>query len=271
MGSGREAIHAGTWYEGTEQGLKKRMSKWITAKEPSEGEAAFAVIVPHAGYIYSGEVAAVAYNSVKIPMTVLILNPNHRGIGAPLALYPEGAWETPLGDVPIDVELNHILLSNTSVVEDERAHIYEHSGELQVPFLKYRRNDLKISVICISSEELETMQQLGEGIAKSLKQFNGEVLIVASSDLTHYEPQKVAERKDRAVIERIEALDPDGLWDTVERQRISMCGVAPVTATLFAARKSNVKSATLLSYKTSGDTTGDYSQVVGYAAFLLKA
>jgi len=270
MKKDREAIHAGTWYDGTEKALRARLSKWITARSADDGETALGIVAPHAGYMYSGEVAASVYNIIKIPKTVLILNPNHRGIGAPLALYPNGNWETPLGNVPIDSELNSLLLKNCPVTEDDKAHTYEHSGELQVPFLKFRRNDVSICAISISADEVETMQELGKGIAVSLKQFPRDALIVASSDLTHYEPQDAAEKKDKQAIAKIEALDPDGLWETVLRERITMCGVAPVSAMLFAAKELGAKSARLIKYRTSGDVTGDYDQVVGYGSLLIK-
>lgn len=270
MGRVREATHAGTWYEGTADGLRKRMSVWIKASRHDDGIDAIGVVAPHAGYIYSGEVAAEAYNTVKIPESVLILNPNHRGIGASFALYPEGEWETPLGSVPVDSELNALLLRHCSVEEDERAHTYEHSGELQVPFLKYRRDDVRISVICISRDDIHMLRNLGDGIAESIKEMKNRTLIVASSDMTHYEPQKDAERKDRLAISKIEALDAVGLYETVYYERISMCGVAPVTAMLFAAKKLGAKNARLLRYRTSGDVTGDYDAVVGYAAMLVE-
>ena len=271
MGRVRGATHAGSWYEGVASELRKRLAGWMSATSADDGVDAVGIMAPHAGYIYSGEVAARVYDAVKIPETALILNPNHRGTGAAFALYPDGEWETPLGSVPIDTEFNRLLLEHcSSVDEDERAHIYEHSGELQVPFLRFRREDVRISVICMSRDELGALKGLGEGIAESIKEKGGEVLIVASSDMTHYEPHREAERKDRLALSRIEALDAEGLYETVYRERISMCGVAPVVTMLFAAKELGAKSARLLLYRTSGEVTGDYDAVVGYAAVVVE-
>lgn len=271
MGRVRDATHAGSWYEGTATELRRRLGGWMRAVSADEGVDALGIVSPHAGYMYSGEVAASVYDAVKIPQTALILNPNHRGMGAAFALYPDGEWETPLGSVPIDSEFNRLLLKNCDLVEeDERAHAYEHSGELQVPFLRFRREDVCISVICMSRDELDALRGLAEGIARSINEAKKGVLIVASSDMSHYEPLKAAERKDRLALSMIEALDAEGLYRVVYRERISMCGVAPVVTMLFAAKELGARTAKVLHYRTSGDVTGDYDAVVGYAAVVVE-
>lgn len=235
-----------------------------------KAEPVIGVVSPHAGYTYSGHVAGAAFAKVAVPKNALILNPNHHGWGDDFALAPEGVWETPLGDVPINTRLNRLLLERTQAEEDERAHYMEHSGELQLPFLKFRRDDVLVSVVCISASELETLLSFGRGVGEVVKAMGEDVLIVASSDMTHYEPAETAKRKDRMAIERIEALDGEGLWRTVKENSISMCGVGPVVVLIEAAKALGAKEARLIKYSTSGDVTGDFSQVVGYASLVVR-
>jgi len=243
------------------------MREWMSEVRD---EPAVGLVSPHAGYTYSGHVAAAGYSLVSVPKSVLVLNPNHHGWGDDFALAPEGVWETPLGDVTINGKLNSLLLDKTEAAEDERAHYMEHSGELQLPFLKFRRDDVSVSLVCIACNRLERLLEFGRGVAEVVKAMGEEVLIVASSDMTHYEPAETAKRKDRLAIERIEALDSEGLWQTVKENNISMCGVGPVVALLEAAKALGSREARLVKYATSGDVTGDFSQVVGYASLVVR-
>ena len=238
--------------------------------EKVEDKPAIGVVSPHAGYMYSGHVAGAVFAHVAVPRNAVVLNPNHHGWGDEFALAPEGVWETPLGDVGINAKLNRLLVEKAGAEEDERAHYMEHSGELQLPFLKFRRGDVSVSVVCVACDELEKLLRFGEGLAEAVKAMGEDVLIVASSDMTHYEPAEQAKRKDMAAIERIEALDGEGLWRTVKEQGISMCGVGPVVVLIEAAKRLGAKRAELIKYATSGDITGDFSQVVGYAGLVVR-
>jgi len=247
------------------------LKEWM--KEKGE-ERVLGVVSPHAGYVYSGHVAGAVFSRIAIPKNVLVLNPNHHpnhhGWVEDFALAPSGVWETPLGDVEINERLNRLLLQMTAAEEDERAHYLEHSGELQLPFLKFRRDDVSVSLVCIACTNLEKLLEFGRSVAEVVRRLGEDVLIVASNDMTHDEPAEVAKRKDYAAIERMEALDARGLWRVVEEQKISMCGVGPVTVMMEAASNLSAKQARLVKYATSGDVTGNFSQVVGYASLLVR-
>lgn len=265
----RQAVVAGSFYPDSAGEIKRMMERFIDPG--AQKRDCVAVVAPHAGYVYSGRVAGATYSQVNIPARVVILAPNHTGMGARVSLYPGEAWHTPLGRVPVDVELNRLLLEKCDVIEeDERAHMREHSAEVHLPFLQYLKEDLKISVVVISTQEFGVLSALGSAMAAALKGAGEPVLIVASSDMTHFESQNVANKQDQLAISRIEAMDPKGLLGTVTSNRISMCGVAPVTATLVASHELGAKSAKLVMYETSGDVTGDMSSVVGYAGVIIE-
>ncbi len=260
---------ANQFYDGDPVRLNYELGKLIgPVKNP---EPAFAVIAPHAGYIYSGRVAGKAYAKVIVPQNVVILGPNHTGMGAATAIMTSGVWAMPLGNVPVNSELATQILANSSLlVEDIEAHWHEHSLEVQVPFLQYRQPNLSIVPICLGHISYEACEEIGLAIAKAIKAYGQDVLIVASTDLTHYENQKQAEMKDSLVIDKILSMDPKGLYETVLSYGISMCGIMPTTATLVASIALGASQSELVAYATSGDITGDYSSVVGYASFLIK-
>lgn len=234
-------------------------------------ERAIGVVAPHAGYMYSGHVAGAVYARVHVPQRCIILGPNHTGFGADVAVMADGVWDMPLGAVPICSEVASQILTHCPLAEnDAEAHIYEHSLEVQVPFLQYRQKDLEIVPICLSRLSYEDCEALGLAIGKVISKQPGDVLIVASTDMTHYEPQEQAEEKDRLAIERIMALDPKGLYSTVLGHRITMCGYIPTVVTLVAALTLGATGAELVKYATSGDITGDYRQVVGYSGIVIK-
>jgi hypothetical protein len=260
---------AGTFYEGRRDRLEAELRALLPRN--ARTEAALGAIVPHAGYVYSGPVAGAVYARLEIPLVAVILCPNHTGRGAAAALDPSDAWRTPMGDVPVDRRLGDRLRAFApSLEEDAAAHAREHSLEVQLPFLQFRRPDVRLVPISIGAPDLDLCREIGEGIAALVAEEDEKPLILASSDMNHYESRAVGGKKDEAALARIEALDPEGLFTTVLSGRISMCGVLPATALLFAARKLGAKGARVVARRDSGDETGDPSSVVGYAGVIVS-
>lgn len=260
----RSAVVAGQFYPAQEKSLLETLSSLVAAG--SSGEQVIAVMSPHAGYIYSGNVAGQTFSSVAIPDKVVILGPNHHGRGHAAAVYPSGAWETPLGQVKIASELaSSILAECPMAAEDTVAHRFEHSLEVQLPFLQFRLPAVSIVPICISRMPLESLLELGDGLARAIEASQSPPLIVASTDMTHYESGKAARKKDFQALEKVLDLDPQGLYEVVQGERISMCGVLPTVVMLRAAVTLGASHAELVAYSNSGDVTGDQSEVVGYA------
>ncbi|NPB02270.1 MAG: AmmeMemoRadiSam system protein B [Methanopyri archaeon] len=230
------------------------------------------VVCPHAGYMYSGPVAAHSYKALAeagIPETVVILGPNHTGLGTMVATMTSGAWRTPLGDVPIDSEFAERLVMTCDVMDDDpTAHMQEHSIEVQLPFLQYLYGDsFRFVPICMMSvHDVGTAREVGRAIVEVAEALGRNVVVIASTDLTHYEPQDVAREKDTKVLKTMEALDEEALVATVERYDVSMCGVDATAAAMVAAKGLGAVRGEVLKYATSGDVTGDYTQVVGYAS-----
>ncbi len=226
------------------------------------------VVIPHAGYVYSGHIAAHAFYhlaSEPKPDKIVIICPNHTGLGGVVSLSSGGFWETPLGRVEQDVELARDILNASSFVDmNDQAHLHEHSIEVQLPFLRYIYGDFKFVPVCMGYQDLNTSVKLGEAIAKALEGTNS--LIIASTDLTHQEPLSTAKSKDDGVIRHILDMDEFGLQNWVHNNKVTMCGYGPVSATIVASRKLGATTAELLSYGTSGDAYGDYSSVVGYTS-----
>ena len=231
-----------------------------------------ALIAPHAGYTYSGPVAAHAYLQLEGRRvgTAVVLGPNHYGIGTPVSIYPEGEWITPLGGVEVDRDLAVELAKLSDIFSlDEVSHEREHSIEVQLPFLQYVLGEFKLLPICVLDQSLETSIRVGEALGEVLKS-RDDLLLVASTDMTHYEPQERAEEKDSKAIAEIRSLNADGLYGAIIENDISMCGYGPVAAVLHACKKAGASEAELLKYATSGDVTGDYGSVVGYAALKIE-
>lgn len=233
-------------------------------------QAAVGVMVPHAGYAYSGAIAGETFARVRVPRRVVILGPNHHGVGHPAAVYAAGSWSTPLGETAVDSELAGLLLAECpGLGDDPAAHRFEHSLEVQVPFLRLLNPQAAIVPVCLGRLSLDDLLTLGEGMGRVLSRFPGEALLVASTDMTHYEPGDVARKKDRSALGKVLALDPEGLFRTVRDGRISMCGMIPTVLMLAAARRLGATAATLVRYGNSGEVTGDQAQVVGYAGVVV--
>lgn len=261
----RQPAVAGQFYSGDEAKLKTDLAALVTPMPRKE--KVLGIIAPHAGYIYSGTVAGEIYGRIEIPSTVIILGPNHHGIGARAALYPEGEWLTPLGAVAVNAPLSRLISKHAPLVdEDATAHHYEHSLEVQVPFLQFIRPDVTIVPICLGFGDFTRCRALGEGIARAIRECGEDVLIVASSDMSHYEPAAAARAKDDVALHEVLALAPERLVQVCRDREITMCGVIPAAVMLVAALELGATRAELVRYSTSGDVTGDNRQVVAYAA-----
>lgn len=265
----RKPAVAGQFYPGTATLLKKQLAEFIDQKVTRED--VIGLVCPHAGYIYSGQVAGETFSKVNLTDTVIILGPNHSGSGGAFSIVTEGIWQTPLGNVKINSNLaKSILNKSKNLSEDLTAHIYEHSLEVQLPFLQYIKSDVEIVPIVLSPGEMTIYKEIGQAIASALREIKKKVIIIASSNMTHYEPQKDALTKDKQAIEAITELDEEKLLACIDRLNISMCGYVPVSVLICASKELGAKEGTLIKYQTSGEATADYSSVVGYAGILIK-
>ena len=267
----RHPAVAGQFYPHDGASLRDEAGSYL-ADVPSTGPIeALGCIAPHAGYMYSGHVAGAVFARTEVPPCCIVLCPNHTGMGPSLSIMSEGEWETPLGNVPIDTALASSLKQRfPALQEDSAAHRAEHAAEVELPFLQLRQPDLRFVPIALGTRQFELLEQLGNAIAGVIAPQKQPVLIVASSDMNHYESDTVTRVKDHRAIERILKLDPQGLYDVVMQQDISMCGFGPAVAMLTAARKLGAKSAELVKYATSGDISGDRDRVVGYAGVIVR-
>jgi AmmeMemoRadiSam system protein B len=264
----RQAAVAGQFYPGRPGELRDMISEMTDPK--AERKEVIGVVSPHAGFIYSGPVAGAVFSLIKFTDTFIIIGPNHRGLGKPLSITTGGSWSTPLGEVPIDSALaKAVLAASAGLEEDTLAHRYEHSLEVQVPFLQYFKPDVKIVPIVMAQAATQVYRDIGRSIAATLKSRNEAAVIVASSDMTHYEKHESASAKDKKAIEAILSLDADELVRRIGQYDISMCGYAPVISLIAAALETGAGKAELVKYQTSGDTSGDYSSVVGYAGIII--
>jgi len=259
---------AGQFYPADRVELEQYMRSFCRKDVPKL--KAKAIIVPHAGYMYSGKVAGETYSRVEIPPVNVVMGPNHTGLGARVAVYPEGVWITPFGEVPVNSDVTSKLLNYYPYTADTTAHLYEHSLEVQLPFLQFCsgfREDLSIVPITFQHISYADCEKAGEGLARSLK--DEESLIVISTDFSHYVSQDEANEMDSFAIDAILNLDPEELYRRVITYNISMCGFVPATVGIVAAKLLGATEAELVMYRTSGDVTGDYSYVVGYAGIII--
>ncbi|MCX7845018.1 MAG: AmmeMemoRadiSam system protein B [Dictyoglomaceae bacterium] len=255
---------AGYFYPRYKEELIKYLEKFIErVKNPIKAKGC---ISPHAGYIYSGSTAGKVYSCIDIPNKAIILGPNHHGLGYPSAIYSKGSWLTPLGESKIDEELAEKILKNSKFLkEDSSAHAMEHSLEVQLPFLQYLNPEIKIVPITISDYSWKNFEDLAYAISNCIDE---EVLIIASSDFSHYEPQEVVKEKDYYAIEAILNIDPKEFYERVKKRKISICGVGPIIILLLILNSLGIKNSKLVDYKTSGDITQEYDAVVGYAGII---
>ena len=262
----RRAAVAGQFYPGDRESLQSNLVALTGGKSPPTEPRGIALLVPHAGYMYSGRVAGETYTAVRLAGRAVVLCPNHTGMGEAIALNDEGYWETPLGQIPIDASLARgVLAACPESRVDGAAHAREHSLEVQLPFLQHLVGNLTFVPICVGTLNLRTLLGLGRAVAEAVGQAGGDVLLIISSDMSHYLPAPLAKIQDHKAIERVVALDPEGLHRVVQEEDISMCGMAPAVAGLEAARRLGAREARLVAYGHSGETTGDLRSVVGYA------
>lgn len=280
----RQPAVAGYFYQGTAATLRRQIEEFIIPD--AVRSRAYGILAPHAGLIYSGAVAGAVYSNIEIPDTVVLIGPNHTGLGTPVSLMRHGRWQTPLGAVDIDEALAAAILSKSNLIrEDSLAHLREHSLEVQLPFLQYFREIFKIVPIQMLDIRLETCLALGRAVAAAIQERRAlekadqgrdadaimrSVLIVASSDMTHYESAETAREKDFKAIQHILDLDPEGLYHTIKDNDISMCGFGPAVAMLSACRALGATRADLIKYANSGDASNDFARVVGYAGIVVR-
>ena len=265
----RQPAVAGRFYPASAQRLREEIETYSKPPADAANEPkirALGCVVPHAGYVYSGHVAGAVYRRLDLPKQIVILCPNHSGFGEPLAIMSEGAWHTPLGDALIAEELAAEFKQRMPLLaEDEEAHRSEHALEVQLPFLQVLVPGFEFVPIAVGTGNFEVLSALGVAMANVIAKREERVLIVASSDMNHYESDAVTRVKDRRAIDQLLALEPRGLYDVVREAHISMCGYGPATIMLTAAKRLGATHAELIRYATSGDISGDKNMVVGYA------
>ncbi len=260
---------AGKFYPANRNELEKDIKNHLTPPVLGK-QKAIGVVSPHAGFMYSGDVAGAVYSQIEIPDTVILIGPNHTGRGENVSVMTEGIWSMPMGDVAVDEELAKILCEETSIAKpDSLAHECEHSLETQLPFLQYFKKSFKIVPICLKKTDYSHCEKLSQAIVKSIERIKRPVLIVASSDMTHFESHDAAGVKDKQALDKIKNRDALGLHETVRQEQISMCGVSPVTVMLLCSEKLGAQQAELVKYMTSGEVNGDKNRVVGYAGVIV--
>lgn len=273
----RKPAVAGIFYKSNPDSLKKQIEwcfkhKLGPEKIPEMGgkREIKGVMVPHAGYAYSGPVAAHSYSRIVedgFPDTFVILGPNHTGLGSSVSTMIQGEWETPLGNVAIDEQFAEKLVKDTLIIDaDESAHVQEHSLEVHLPFLQYFSKHFKIVPVSMWMQDMETSTEIGKSIKETAEALGRDVVVIASSDMTHYKPRSIAKRDDAQVIEAIKIMDEKLMLKRIMDLNVTMCGYGPVTAAIIASKELGAQNAEILKYATSGDITGDMSAVVGYAS-----
>ncbi len=240
--------------------------------EPAEHRTkTFGVVVPHAGYVYSGHVAGAVYSRIELASRNIVLCPNHTGSGAPLAIMKSGSWQTPLGEMEIDGDLCAALMAADPLLQDDaEAHRFEHALEVQLPFMQHIGGpSVRFVPMTIGTSNLQILLELGRALAEVIQKIDRTILIIASSDMNHYESDAITRVKDRKAIDQILMMNPEGLYDVVRREDISMCGYGPAVSMLVAAKALGASKAELVRYATSGDVSLDFDHVVGYAGIMV--
>jgi AmmeMemoRadiSam system protein B len=267
----RQPAVSGHFYPDEPQELSRQVQSFTTLPPDEPRHRAVACLVPHAGYKYSGHVAGAVYARLELPRRFILIGPRHFPRGAAQAILSEGAWRTPLGRAEIDAALaSELKHACPALVEDGVAHRTEHALEVQLPFLQALAGDFSFVPIALGTVHFPALESLGKALAEVVARQREPVLIVASSDMNHYESDEITRRKDKIAIDRILALDAPGLYDAVRRESISMCGYGPAVSMLIAARLLGAQRAELVRYATSADISGDRDQVVGYAGIIVE-
>ena len=278
----RKPAVAGSFYAGDSKSLNRQIENCFLHKigpgeiplvNPERQNNIIGLVSPHAGYMYSGPVAANGFYKIALdgkPDTIIILGPNHQGFGEDISIMAEGKWKTPLGELEIDTDIAENILKNSKIIKnDDKAHQFEHSIEVQLPFIQYIfGKNIKFVPICMTRQDINTDIEIAQSICSSVA--NKDVLIIASSDFTHYEPQESAINMDKQAMNAILNFNPKRLYDMIYKQNLSMCGPGPITVMLNICEILGAKRAELLKYATSGDITGMYEQVVGYASLIVS-
>lgn len=265
----RHSAVAGRFYSKDPGRLLADLQSYLASDEKKIN--ALACMVPHAGYIYSGHVAGAVFSRINIPRHCIVIGPNHTGMGRPLSIMSQGQWETPLGHVPVAPDLAKALMKSFSpLTEDSEAHYAEHSIEVELPFLQVLQPDLAFVPITLGTQQFDLLEPLGHALARVIAAQNEPVLIVASSDMNHYENDQITRIKDAQAIEQVLKLNARALFDVVKRENISMCGLGPAVAMLAAVQQLEATSGELIRYATSGDVSGDHDMVVGYAGVVVR-
>jgi MEMO1 family protein len=265
----RHPAVAGQFYPRNPKALLDDVESYLSP--PAEAVSALGCVVPHAGYMYSGHVAGAVYAHLDVPEVCIVMCPNHTGLGHPLSIMRHGAWETPLGVAMIDSDLAMALVERFPIlIDDSDAHRKEHAIEVQLPFLQAKRPDFRFVPIAIGTRQYEALEGLGRTIGEILSDWSEPVLVLASSDMNHYESDALTRVKDQKAIDRVLALDPRGLYEVVINENVSMCGYGPTVAMLTAAKQLGATEAELVKYATSGDVSGDREMVVGYAGMVVR-
>ncbi len=265
----RSPAVAGSFYPKDPQSLREDVASHIepeAAKSPALG-----IVVPHAGFMYSGDVAGSVYSQIEIPDTVILMGPNHTGQGADISLMPKGTWSMPMGEVSIDEELAGMILKASPLIRsDDRAHVGEHSLETQLPFLQFFQKNIRMVPLVFMKLNFEKSRLVSQALVDAIRQVGRPVLLVASSDMTHFESHDSACQKDHKAIDHMLQLDERALFETVRKEKISMCGIHPVTVMMQAVKQLGATRCELVHYMTSGQVNGDLSHVVGYAGLVLR-
>lgn len=255
---------AGSFYPSHPLQLRTAVERFLVRTMPPVRP--FALLVPHAGYVYSGSTAGKTYAASDLPESLVVLCPNHTGLGAPLSVWARGAWRTPLGDVPVDEDLaNDLLRALPELADEPAAHLREHAIEVQLPFLQVLLERFSVVPVCVGTDRYESLDRLGSALARVLAARSRPAALIVSSDMNHYESAAVNRAKDEAALAAVLAVDPAGLHRVVREKDVTMCGYAPAVAALAACRALGATKADLVDYTHSGMVTGDDRQVVSYA------
>jgi len=268
----RQPVVAGQFYPGLARALDSEVRGYLAAAKPPEGDdrPTLLAMAPHAGYMYSGEVAGQTLGQARLARSILLLGPNHTGQGRPLAVWPGGRWHTPLGAAQVDEALAaSFLAADQHLTPDHAAHLQEHSLEVVVPFLQAKAPGFSMVPVVVAERNLETLLAVARNLAVAIRAANRPVSVVVSSDMSHYVTHEQAKERDALAVQAMLDLDPPGLYEVVRRFGISMCGVLPMTLGLALAKELGATRARLAAYATSGQASGDYRRVVGYAGILV--